>query len=203
MVFLIQGIHVRLPRIGAAAVITFGVVTTLIVLLCLGHMVGWNATWRSFGVTPLQPPFFDTHVVIDYADCASKGIDPYIPHACNRANLNIPPIWLWVGLIAVGKNAAWFSSGMVAAATAIIIALFKGRSAADGVIALIAILSPSVLMGVERGNPDLLIFAITGALRQLFQVDHCEIFTPSCARHPILWWGNRVRRYARCLRRAR
>ena len=101
----------NLPRIDATLVVTIGVVTALIVLLCLGYAVGWNATWRGFGVTALQPHFFDTHVVIDYADCASKGIDPYIPHACNSANFNIPPIWLWIGLIAVGKNAAWFACG--------------------------------------------------------------------------------------------
>lgn len=152
-----------LPRIGAATVIAFGILATLIVLLFLGHTVGWNATWRSVGVTPLLPPFFDAHVVLDYAACASKGIDPYHPHACNPDNFNIPPIWLWLGRIAVDENAAWFSCAMAAAAAAAIIALFRGRSGADGAIALIAIFSPSVFMGIERGNTDLLIFAITGA----------------------------------------
>jgi hypothetical protein len=170
---------VSFSRIGAVAIITFGVGASLIILLCLGYMFGWNPTWQSLGVTPLPPPFFDTHVVIDYADCASKGIDPYRPHACNPANFNVPPIWLWIGVIAVGKNAAWFSCGMIAVATATIIALFKGRPPIDGVIALIAILSPSVLMGVERGNPDLLIFAITGAAALIY--DEQRIGRNTCA----------------------
>lgn len=167
-----------LSRVGAATIITLGVVATLIVLVGLGYFVGWNATWRSFGVTPLPPPFFDTHVIIDYADCASKGIDPYRPHACNPDNFNIPPIWLWVGRIAVGKNATWFSCGMTAAATAAIIALFRGRPASDGVIALIGILSPSVLMGVERGNTDLLIFAIVVAAAVIYNEQRIRL---SCA----------------------
>ncbi len=155
-----------MPQKDAALVITLGALSALIVLLCLGQIVGWDATWRTFGVTSLQPPFFDTHVVIDYAKCASQGVDPYIPHACNPANFNIPPIWIWIGR--VGNSAVWFSCGMIAAAAAIIIALFRGRPAADGVIALIGILSPSVLMGVERGNADLLIFAITGAAALIY-----------------------------------
>lgn len=60
-----------------------GALIALIVLLCCGQMVGWNPTWRTFGVTPLEPHFFDMHVPIDYAMCASKGIDPYAPRACN------------------------------------------------------------------------------------------------------------------------
>jgi hypothetical protein len=57
----------RLPRIGSGMVIAFGVLVTLIVLLCLGQLVGWDPTWRTFGVIPLQPPFFDMHVILDYA----------------------------------------------------------------------------------------------------------------------------------------
>ena len=57
---------------------------------------------------------------------------------------------------------------MTVPAIAIIIALFKGRPAADGVIALTAILSPSVLMGVERGNANLLVFAVTGAAALIY-----------------------------------
>ena len=150
-------------RRNAAFIITLGLLGVLIVLLGLGEVVGWNATWRAFGVTPLQPHFADTRVVIDYAECALRGTDPYVPHACNSANLNIPPIWLWIGRAAVGRNVVWFSCGMIAAAAVTLISLFRGRPATDGAIALLGVVSPSVLMGVERGQPDLLIFAITGA----------------------------------------
>jgi hypothetical protein len=157
-----------LPQKGAALVITVGALAALIVLLCLGQSVGWEATWRTFDVTPLAPHFFDTHVPIDYAECAAKGVDPYVPRACNAANFNIPPIWLWIGRVAVGKNVIWFSGGMIAAAAATIIMLFRDRPASDGFVALFGILSPSVLMGVERGNPDLLIFAMTGAAALIY-----------------------------------
>ena len=144
--------------------ITFGVLITLIVLLCFGQLVGWDSTWSTFGVTPLQPHFFDMHVVIDYATCASKGGDPYVPQACNPANFNIPPIWLWLASFRInGSHATLLSLAITAAALGVVLALLKGRSATDGVVAMVAILSLSVMMGVERGNLDLLILATVGA----------------------------------------
>jgi hypothetical protein len=154
----------RSPHVGSGIVITLGALIALFVLLCFGQTVGWNPTWRAVGVTPLDPHFFDMHVPIDYATCAARGIDPYIPHACNPANFNLPPIWLWLSSLGIkGSDAPWLSVGMIAIAFGVVVALLKGRSVADGLIVLIAILSPSVLMGVERANADLLIFALVGA----------------------------------------
>ena len=68
-----SSLHVR--GIGSGTVVALGLVTTAIVLLALGRIVGWDPTWRAFGVTPLQPPFFDMHVINDYAACAWKGVE--------------------------------------------------------------------------------------------------------------------------------
>src|SRR5258708_25713595 len=84
--------HVR--SIGSGTVVALGIVGAAVALLALGRLVGWDPTWRAFGVTPLQPAFFDVHVINDYAACAWKGVDAYAPHACNVANFNLPPIWV-------------------------------------------------------------------------------------------------------------
>src|SRR5436190_24236987 len=81
----------RLRSIGSGTVVALGIVGAGVALLALGRIVGWDPTWRTFGVTPLQPPFFDMHVINDYAACAWKGSDAYAPHACNVDNFNIPP----------------------------------------------------------------------------------------------------------------
>jgi len=160
----------RLPRIGSGMVIAFGVLVTLIVVLCFGQLVGWDPTWRSFGVTPLQPPFFDMHVVTDYAACAAKGFDAYIPHSCNPANFNLPPIWLWLGFLGIdGSYSTWLSVAIIAAALGVMVVLLKGRSVGDGALAMVAILSPSVMMGVERGNLDLLILALVGTAALIYE----------------------------------
>lgn len=103
--------------IGSGIVITLGLFVALIALFGLHYSVGWNATWRTLGVTPLEPHFFDMHVMIDYAACAAKGIDPYIPHACNPANFNVPPIWLWLSFLGLSNSyVPLLSVGMVAIA---------------------------------------------------------------------------------------
>jgi hypothetical protein len=135
----------------------------------MGHVVGWDATWRAFGVTPLQPPFFDMHVINDYAACAARGADAYAPHACNGDNFNIPPTWLWLGSLGLnGSDSSWLSVVMITAAAVVIVLLFRGRSWVHGVMGLGAIVSPSVMMGVERGNLDLFILAIVGAAALIY-----------------------------------
>src|SRR5260370_38922579 len=86
--------HIR--SIGSGTVVALGIVGAAVALLALGRVVGWEPTWRAFGVTPLQPPFFDMHVISDYAAFAWKVVDAYAPHGGSVVNFNIPPTWLWL-----------------------------------------------------------------------------------------------------------
>jgi hypothetical protein len=165
----------HLPRIGSGTVVTTGLLTTMVVLFGSKCVIGWDATWRSFDVTPLQPHFFDMHVPLDYAACALKGIDPYVPHSCSVVNFNIPPVWLWLGFVGLdGSSSSWLAIVIIACAAISLVPLFSGRPMFQGLIALIAVLSPSVMMGVERGNPDLLILALVGAASLLYR-DHSNV----------------------------
>src|SRR5205814_3339118 len=83
---MISDRHVH--RVGCGTVVALGMVSAGVALLALGRVAGSDATWRAFGVTPLQPPFFDMHVINDYVACAWKGSDAYAPHACNVDNFN-------------------------------------------------------------------------------------------------------------------
>ena len=61
-----------------------------------------------------------------------------------------------------GSDAAWLSILTAVVALAVIVGLSKGRCIEDGILIGAAVLSPSVMMGVERGNTDLLILALVG-----------------------------------------
>ena len=160
----------RICRIGSGTVVAVGIIGVAVALLAFGRVVGWDPTWRAFGVTPLQPPFFDMHVINDYAACAWKGMDAYAPHACNVDNFNIPPTWLWLGFLGVdGSDSTWLSAVVISAATIVMVLLLQGRSWHHGAIALGAMISPSVMMGVERGNLDLLILALVGSAALIYE----------------------------------
>jgi hypothetical protein len=156
--------------IGSGTVVALGLAATAIALLAFGRVVGWDPTWRAFGVTPLPPPsFWDMHIINDYAACASKGVDAYSV-SCSRGKFNIPPAWLWLGFLGLdGSDSTWVSVVMIAAAAIVIVLLVRGRSWSHGLVALGAIISPTVLMGVERGNLDLLILALVGSAALVYE----------------------------------
>jgi hypothetical protein len=159
-----------LRPVGSGGVLLLGIIVTTAGIILLANLVGWDAAWRAFGVTPLQPPFFDMHVINDYAECAHAGLDVYAPRACSVVNFNIPPAWLWIGSLGVnGSDTLWLSAAIITAAAMIMILLFKGRSWFHGLVALGAVVSPTVLMGVERANLDLLILALVGCAALIYE----------------------------------
>lgn len=168
-------------QIGSGAVTAMGLAVFVTVVLALEQFVGWDATWRALGVTPLQPPFFDMHVINDYAICAATGADPYVPKACSRANFNIPPTWLLVGRLGIdSRDSGWMSAVLIGAAATVMIALFIGRPWWNGLVALSALVSPSVLMGVERGNMDLLVLALVGTSALVYEEQRIARLAVSC-----------------------
>ena len=88
-------------RIGSGTVVLSAILIALFVLLGLGHLVGWDPTWRTFGVTPLEPHFFDMHAVTDHVECAAKGFDAYSPdflRSQNRISITLLFGCYWAGL---------------------------------------------------------------------------------------------------------
>ena len=157
-------------HIGSGTVIVSTVVVVLVMLLYFGDTVGWDLTWRSFGVTPLHPKFFDMHAVTDHAACMVKGFDAYVLNPCDSITpFNYPPVWLWLGYLGIdGSDSAWLSVLITVAALGVLVALLKGRSIGHGVLTSLAILSPSMMMGIERGNVDLFILALVGGAALIF-----------------------------------
>ena len=156
--------------IGSGTVLVAAALAALIVLLALGYATGWDATWRGVGVTPLKPHFFDMHAVTDQAACSAQGYNAYEVNSCAPLKFNYPPIWLQLGYLGInGLDSAWLSILVAFIAFVVVATLLKGRSAFDGVISFAAILSPSVMMGVERGNIDLVVFALVGSAALAFK----------------------------------
>ena len=156
--------------IGSGTVLVAAALAALIALLALGYATGWDATWRAIGVTPLQPHFFDMHAVTDHAACFAQGYNAYELNSCDPLKFNYPPIWLQLGYLGInGLDSAWLSILVAFIAFVVVATLLKGRSAFNGVLSSAAILSPSVMMGVERGNIDLVILALVGSAALVFK----------------------------------
>jgi len=135
----------------------------------------WERAWRDLGVPSYHNSFGDLRVITHSIPCADSGIDPYVKDACNsywKQNpqrdapyqdllLNYPPIWLESGRLGVSPastNALGAAIGL--AALLCLWRILRPRTIAGGLIVVSALLSPSILLGFERGNIDLVVFSL-------------------------------------------
>ena len=54
---MIFGRHFR--NAGSGSVVLLGIIATAAAIILSVNVFGWDTTWHAFGVTPLQPPFYD------------------------------------------------------------------------------------------------------------------------------------------------
>src|SRR5579862_4966033 len=92
----------RRHHFGSGTVIVAAILATLGTLLFFGNWIGWDLTWRSFGVTPLHPYFFDMHALTDHVACSTQGFNAYELNTCDPLMpFNYPPVWLWLSHVGI------------------------------------------------------------------------------------------------------
>lgn len=178
------------------------IVACSLVVLLLGSLFsfyGYDRTWRLWNISTAYPHFADFIAITAGAESRAQGFDPMVNNPGDPwgRRLNYPRVWQ--GLYALGVTAR--STPYLA--TAIIGLFLVGiclvmPDASYAVIALVmgALLSPAVLLGVERGNTDLLMFflvcvsvvavrkwpvlsamaLLAGLVLKLFPIFACSVF---------------------------
>jgi len=121
--------------------------------------------WRSFGVIAADSRFEDLHVVVVGIANAREGMDPWKPTKMGQVDwvYNYPRWWLYadrLGLNAKTLNGFGIGLGSIFLGTFIFI---LGRlTLEEGLWASLFVLSPCVMLAVERGNIDLVLFILLG-----------------------------------------
>jgi hypothetical protein len=150
------------PYAGTVVAAAVGLVALVLAVAGFGFGFGWVGSWRVIGFPGALPPFSDLHIVTDNAArCADAAISeyPYIHARCDPWHqiYNYPPVWLMLGKLGVdGSHTALFAMMIELPALALLAFLLRGRPIRCGLMALPLILSPSVVLGFERGNIDIL-----------------------------------------------
>jgi hypothetical protein len=119
--------------------------------------------WPRLGVPAAPTLFFDTRVVTAGLECRRMGLDPLVYNPCDPLGrpLNYPRAWLLLRY--VGLNQSNTDALAVAFIALFLFSAFLlvGRiSFGQGVLFGLALCSPSVMFGVERGNVDIVMFAL-------------------------------------------
>lgn len=120
--------------------------------------------WRLLGVPAMEPAFSDTHVLTAALDARRAGVDPLFTALPGGVQYNYPRGWLLLRFLGLGDAQR---TGLACALAllfwaAALLVLGKG-SAREGLWHTAALSSPVALVAVERGNLDLLIFALVAA----------------------------------------
>ncbi|MEG9435411.1 hypothetical protein JAO29_04440 [Edaphobacter sp. HDX4] len=148
------------PKLAAIVAIAF-----VALLLSAGiHSRGTvPAAWNMLHIPANTPLFSDTRGITHAIDCVVQGQDPYRVNRCDPWHrlYNYPPIWLLarhLGITSQSSNAIGLLFA-VAAITAYIL-LLNSRSLLTGAIVFLAIASRCVLLSIERGNTDQIVFFV-------------------------------------------
>lgn len=126
--------------------------------------LGGRLEWRRIGV-PSNPRWFDDLRSVTSAwECTRRGIAVLPINPCDPARrpANYPRLWLVPSSLGLGQGST-FTLGLIVAGVFLVAAIAvipTGEDLGAGVVYAFALCSPAAMLGVERGNVDLTLFAL-------------------------------------------
>ena len=128
--------------------------------------LGGRTSWDGLLVPPGPVPFYDLASVTTAWDCVDRGErmrDVMVSNKCDPDSrpANYPRVWLLPGLVGLGSELTT-PLGIAVAVVFLTAALWLARASTprEGLVWAAALVSPAVMLGIERGNADLVVFAI-------------------------------------------
>ena len=117
----------------------------------------------GFGFVLMDQPFLDSHAILAAGDALRAGLDPWKPHALDA--LGRPHCysswWLFSAELGLTRtDNIWLGSLWACAFILTALAVLQPRSTRRMLVAAAVLFSPPVLLGVNRANNDLPIFAL-------------------------------------------
>jgi hypothetical protein len=171
--------------------------------------VGGLKGWDRLGVGAEGAWFADLRNVTSAWDCTRKGIPvlPFNPCDPYHDPANYPRLWLLPSHLGLGQgDTVTLGIVVVLLFFAAAVAVLPGRaSVGTTVLYALALCSPAVMLGVQRGNVDILLFAIVAlavlvsrrGLRGLIAADALVFVAASLKLFPVFAIGFLVPRRTR------
>ncbi len=147
---------------------------TFAILILLGAAViglllgvyGFDNTWRLWNIPVMNPHFADLRTITGGAESARLGLDPMLENPGDPWGRTMDYPRIWQGLFALGIDHRDTALLAVIMITGFLAGLFLFVRDIDRLTAWVmaaVVFSPAVLLGIERGNNDLLIFFVLAA----------------------------------------
>lgn len=138
----------------------------LVLALSLVHFTvggGWREAWHGVGSSSMSPAFADLRTITHSLDAVRAGFNPYVDTRFDPwgRTFNYPRAWLWLAPLGIGARSTMaIGATMAVLLFAALSLLFRTRRPITWLAAFGFSLAPPVLLGVERGNGDILIFSL-------------------------------------------
>lgn len=134
---------------------------------------GGADSWERLGVRPVSPSFADMRSVTSAWECAKEDVEVLPRNPCDpilQRPANYPRLWLAPAFTGIGQRAT-VPLGILTAAAFFVAFLYLvgGMGTVGGLICGLAFVSPAAMLGIERGNVDLLLFAMLVAALTVFR----------------------------------
>ncbi len=126
--------------------------------------LGGRQHWGSLGVIPGSVAFGDLRSITSGWECTRRGIDVLPRNPCDQSDrpANYPRIWMSLAFLGLGTGSTVVLGWLFAAVffLAAVAVLPSRASPWAAVVYGVALCSPAVMLGVERGNADIVVFAV-------------------------------------------
>jgi len=128
---------------------------------------GGHAAWMWFQVPAGEPSFLDLRSVTSGWECTRRGIDVLVMNSCDPfpRPANYPRIWMWPAFLGLGQSSTLILGLVVAVAffAGALVVMGEVDKPLDAFVWVALLVSPAVMLGVERGNADLIVFPLVVA----------------------------------------
>ena len=124
------------------------------------------AVWDALGIGESTHPFLDLHGLLAANDAARAGANPYLPNQLDLYHRPLVYTEWWLALGAFGLTRAdtlWLGWVLLGATLLAAVAIVRPRGRCEGMAFLLWLVSPAMLLTVNRANNDLVIFVVMTA----------------------------------------
>jgi hypothetical protein len=161
--------------VGGKRIFLIGLACGAVALVALFGTLGYDAVWRLWNIPTMTPAFADLRVITGCSESWALGFDPLLHNPGDpwgRA-LNWPRIWHVVCAAGLDQSSTVVLGAALAALLFAGVFLFLPSAIheATGALLLVVFFSPAIMLGIERGNIDLLMFFLVSLAIHLLDRD--------------------------------
>jgi len=150
-------------KIDGRLIVLLFLITYFSMIYISSLVMPYDQFWAYLGVPSMSPSFADLRNITSALECYRQGFDPLINNPCDPWNrpMNYPRIWLGLSSLGLDQSHTFILGIFLAVlfyACIFFIVITKRLNVGDGLIYGLALCSPAVMLAVERGNNDMVIF---------------------------------------------